>query len=118
MADIAAGRSSTNGIAFLISFEVVVAIIAFACSSPQTAEINIQSRGGTLMKWVHIGEALSVAVIAIAAMIDRGHRAPILAGGAIAIGSSEALYQYAKASGLRNPGPGTEGQKPAGRWGG
>ena len=116
MADIASGRTGSNGVAFLIAFEVVVAIIAFACSSPQTAEINIQTRAGTLMKWVHIGEALSVGVILAAAVIDRGHRGPILAGGTVAIISSEALYQYAKASGLRKPGPGTEGQGQGRRW--
>jgi hypothetical protein len=118
MADIASARGGTDAIAFLIAAEVVYAIIAFACSSPQTAEINIQSRAGTLMKWVHIGEALSVVFIAAAALIDRGHRAPIIAGGAVALASSEALYSYAKHSGLKNPGPGTEGQSAAtGRWG-
>lgn len=109
MADVAAGRSATDSLAFMLAYELVVAIIAFACSSPQTAEINIQTRGQTLMKWVRIGEVLSAVVIAAAALIDHGHRAAILAGGAAAIASSEALYRHAAAAGMASPGPMTEG---------
>ncbi|MHB1595400.1 MAG: hypothetical protein ACYCO9_16455 [Streptosporangiaceae bacterium] len=118
MADVASGRASA-GVAFLVSAGIVYEIIAFACSSPQTAEINIQTRASTLMKWVHIGESLGVVLVIVAAIVDRKNRVPIIAGGAVAITSSEVLYQYAKASGLKRPGPGTEGQSQAatGRWG-
>lgn len=105
----AGGAGSGNGVPFLVSAGIVYEIIAFACSSPQTAEINIKSRGETLMKWVHIGEALGAAFVILAAFMDeKGHEAPILAGGALAIAASELLYRHAKASGLAKPGPGTE----------
>lgn len=98
------------GVAFLVAAGIVFEIIAFACSSPQTAEINIGTRGDTLMKWVHLGEALGAAFVILAVLIDREHARPIVAGGATAIFSSEIFYRHAKASGLRNGGPGTEGQ--------
>jgi hypothetical protein len=102
------GVSDSNGVAFLVSAGIVFEIIAFACSSPQTAEINIKTRGGTLMKWVHLGEALGAAFVVVAAVIDRRHRRAILAGGAVAIVSSEAFYRHAAKSGMQNPGPMTE----------
>jgi hypothetical protein len=104
----AAGRRGRGGIAFLVAAGIVFEIIAFACSSPQTAEINIRSRGDTLMKWVHLGELLGVAFVIAAAMVEPDQTKPILAGGAAAILSSEVFYRYAKRSGLAKPGPGTE----------
>ena len=100
--------SGANGIAFVVSAGVVYEIIAFSCSSPQTAEINIRKRGDTLMKWVHLGQGLSVALIAIAAVWDRKMSLPIIAGGAFGMASAEIFYQYAKKSGLEKPGPETE----------
>lgn len=97
-----------TGIAFLVSAGIVFEIIAYSCSSPQTTEININERGDTLMKWVHIGQVQSVIFILVAAGIDKKHRVPILAGGVTAMGISEGLYMYAKQSGQRNPGPPTE----------
>jgi hypothetical protein len=109
MADMASATGDTgNGVAFLVSAGIVYEIIAFACSSPQTAEINIRTRGGTLMKWVHLGEALGVAFVVVAGMIDPKHRAAIWIGGAVAIAASETMYRHAAVSGMRNPGPGTE----------
>jgi hypothetical protein len=100
--------SGSDGVAFLVSAGIVFEIIAFACSSPQTAEINIKTRGDTLMKWVHLGEALGAAFVLIAAAIDRRHRKAIIAGGIVAIISSESFYRHAKESGMSNPGPMTE----------
>jgi hypothetical protein len=109
MADISASAGTNNqGVAFLVASGIVFEIIAFACSSPQTAEINITTRGGTLMKWVHLGEALGAAFVVAAALIDRKHAAPILFGGAVAIASSEVFYRHAKRAGLANPGASTE----------
>lgn len=103
------GAGSGNGVPFLVSAGIVFEIIAFACSSPQTAEINIKTRGDTLMKWVRLGEGLGAAfVIAAAIMDDKGHEGAILAGGAFAILASEIFYRHAKTSGLAKPGPGTE----------
>lgn len=100
--------AGSDGVAFLVSSGIVFEIIAFACSSPQTAEINIHTRGDTLMKWVHLGELLGAGFVLLASMIDKRHRGAILAGGIIAIASSEAFYRHAKQSGLSKPGPMTE----------
>src|ERR1035437_7968352 len=80
-----AGQTPTNtssGIAFLVSSGIVYEIVAAACSSPQTTEINASTRADTLMKWVHLGLAQAVVFVVAAAMIDRKHAAPILTGGA------------------------------------
>ena len=109
MADASAMQGSgSNGIAFLVAGGLVYEIIAFACSSPQTAEINIKTRGDTLMKWVHLGQALAAVTITIAAIVDRKHRAAIIAGGVFAMASAEAFYIHAKQSGEAKPGPVTE----------
>jgi ABC-type enterochelin transport system permease subunit len=105
---LALGADDSFGVAFLVAGGIVYEIIAFACSSPQTAEINIRKRGGTLMKWVHLGQALALAFIIFAAICDRRHRTPIILGGLFAMGSAEAFYMYAKKSGLEKPGPETE----------
>lgn len=106
---IALGGDNGNGVAFIVSFGVVAEIVAMCCSSPQTAELNIRERAETLMKWVHIGQALSAALIVAAAAIDRKHRVAILAGGIAAMVTVEALYAHAKQAGLAAPDqPGTE----------
>jgi hypothetical protein len=103
--------SGGNGVAFLVAGGLVYEIIAFACSSPQTAEMNIKKRAPTLMKWVHLGQALAAVTVIIAAVVDPGHRGAIIAGGLFASVSAEAFYMHAKASGLANPGPATEEYK-------
>ena len=104
----ATGSAGNGGVAFLVSAGIVFEIIAFACSSPQTAEINIKTRGKTLMKWVRLGEGLGAVFVVIAATIDKKHRGAIVSGGAFAIASSEAFYRHAAASGMAKPGPSTE----------
>lgn len=104
----AAAGAGNGGVAFLVSAGIVFEIIAFACSSPQTAEINIKTRGDTLMKWVHLGEGLGAGFVVLAAVIDKKHRGAILAGGAFALASSEAFYRHAAKSGMEKPGPSTE----------
>jgi uncharacterized membrane protein len=118
VADIARADASA-GVAFLVSAGVVYEIIAAACSSPQTCEINASTRAGTLMKWVHIGLVQAAVLVVVAAWLDQARRGPILAGGTAAGVIMYGSYLYARACGLRNPGPGTEGQqtRPAGlRW--
>ncbi len=102
--------SSSNGVPFLVSAGIVYEIIAAACSSPQTAEINASSRAETLMKWVHIGLAESVLFVAIAAWVDPGHAPAIVAGGGMAAGIMYWSYWHAKRCGLASTEPGTEGQ--------
>lgn len=94
------GAGGGFGVPFLVAGGLVYEIIAFACSSPQTAEINISKRAGTLMKWVHLGQALAAVTIAFAAYIDPAHRKAILAGGVFAMASAEGFYMHAKQAGL------------------
>lgn len=108
----ASAVSAGDGVAFLVSYGIVAEIIAKACSSPQTTELNKQ-RADTLMKWVNIGVAESVAVIIIAAWIDskvagKNHTAAILSGGVLAIVVTYGEYMYAKRSSLKSNEPGTE----------
>lgn len=96
------------GIAILVSAGIVFEIIAYSCSSPQTTELNAETRAPTLMKWVHIGQVQSAGFLFIAAAVDKEHRVPILIGGGSAMLISEGLYLHAKQAGLANPGPPTE----------
>jgi len=102
------GKGTSFGVAFLVSYGISAEVLAKDVSSPQTAELNIRKRAATLMKWVHLGQVESAAVIIIAAAIDKPHRIPILAGGFLGMAVSECEYLYAKKSGLENPGPPTE----------
>jgi len=104
------GNDSGNAVPFLVSAGIVYEIIAAACSSPQTTEINADTRSETLMKWVHIGLVQSAAFVGIAVMIDRRHALAILAGGGLAAGIMYGSYIHAKAAGLGSNAPGTEGQ--------
>jgi hypothetical protein len=104
----ASAARAGNGIAFLVSAGIVYEIIAAACSSPQTTEINAAVRADTLMKWVHLGAGQAALFILIAAWIDRKHRVAILSGGGVAVGLMYAQYIHAKQAGLKNGGPPTE----------
>ena len=99
---------NSGGVAFLVSAGVMYEIIAAACSSPQTTELNAASRADTLMKWVNLGILQGVAFVAAAAIYDRQHRLPILAGGGAAAVLLYLQYTHAKRSGLANGGPPTE----------
>lgn len=101
-------RDNSTGIAFLVSAGIVYEIIAAACSSPQTTEINASTRAGTLMKWVYLGLAQSAVFIAAAAYFDKGHRVPIVAGGVTAGLLMWAQYMHAREAGLSSNKPGTE----------
>jgi hypothetical protein len=100
--------SGSEGVAFLVSAGIVYEIIAAACSSPQTTEINAKSRSGTLMKWVHIGIVQAALFVVIAALIDKKRSRPILAGGFLAGALMYGQYVHAKGAGLRSDEPGTE----------
>ena len=96
------------GVAFLVSAGIMAEIIAKACSSPQTLEINAKRRAPTLMKWVMIGTIEGLALVFIAAICDEKYRAPILLGGLLEAGITWFEYAHGKASGLRSMEPGTE----------
>jgi hypothetical protein len=106
MADLELGGSW--GVAFLVSAGIVAEIIAKACSSPQTVEINASTRAPTLMKWVSVGIVEAVALVTVAAVVDRKYRAPIILGGATEVLITWLEYLHGKRSGLRSTEPGTE----------
>lgn len=115
MADLTATHSGT-GIAFLVSAGIVYEIIAAACSSPQTTEINAGSRANTLMKWVYIGLIQSAFFIGLAATFDRKNCKAIILGGATAGLLMWAQYVHARNAGLNSNEPGTEPIISSGRW--
>lgn len=100
--------SSSAGVAFLVSAGIVYEIIAAACSSPQTTEINASTRADTLMKWVYVGLAQAALFVFAAAMFDKTHRFPILLGGGAAGVLMWAQYAHAKDAGLKSNKTGTE----------
>jgi hypothetical protein len=108
MADVSTALSGGDGVAFLVSAGIVYEIIAAACSSPQTTEINASRRAGTLMKWVNIGVGQAAIFIVLAAYIDRKHAPAILGGGGLAAVLMYGQYVHAKRAGLASAGPGTE----------
>jgi uncharacterized membrane protein len=100
--------SEDKGVAFLVSAGIVYEIIAAACSSPQTTEINADTRADTLMKWVHLGLAQAVLFVAAAAAIDKENRGAIILGGATAGALMYGQYSHAKRAGLASAEPPTE----------
>lgn len=100
--------SSSNGVAFLVSAGIVYEIIAAACSSPQTTEINASSRADTLMKWVYLGLVQAAVFVVAAAAFDKSHRTAIVVGGGLAGVLMWAQYAHAKQAGLKSNKPGTE----------
>lgn len=98
----------SNGIAFLVSAGIVYEIIAAACSSPQTTEINAGKRATTLMKWVYLGIGQAAIFIIAAAVLDKSHWKPIIFGGLLAAVLMYGQYWHARDAGTKNPGPSTE----------
>jgi hypothetical protein len=86
-------------------------VIAAACSSPQTTEINAGARAETLMKWVYIGigqAALFTAIGTAAEVADGNSPWPPLIGFGLAASLMWVSYAHAKQSGLESDEPGTE----------
>lgn len=97
-----------SGIAILVSAGIVYEIIAAACSSPQTTEINFGKRGPTLMKWVYIGEGQAVIFVGLAALFDRKYAKEYILGGLLAGGIMHGSYMHAAYAGANSPEDGTE----------
>ena len=106
-ADFATGGGS-QGVAFLVSAGIVYEIIAAACSSPQTTEINAGTRAPTLMKWVNVGLVQAAGFVLIAAAIDTKNAGAIVTGGLLAGGLMYGQYRHAMKAGLASCEPGTE----------
>lgn len=100
--------SGSTGVAFLVSAGIVYEIVAAACSSPQTCEINAGSRAETLMKWVHIGLGQAALFVIAAAIVDKRNSGAILAGGVVAGVLMYVQYVHARTAGLRSDLPATE----------
>jgi hypothetical protein len=100
--------SGSPGVAFLIAATMMADIIAKACSSPQTAELNAGARAPTLMKWVSVGLIEALVLLAIAALIDEKYRIWIVLGGLLEAAITWVEYAHAKRSGLDSSEPGTE----------
>jgi hypothetical protein len=98
---------SSKAITFMVSAGLVYEIIAAACSSPQTTELNAAARADTLMKWVLIGMVQAGVFVAIAAAMDED-KWPALLGGMLAGAMMWVSYAHAKSAGLKNGGPTTE----------
>jgi hypothetical protein len=99
---------ASPGVAFLVSAGIMAEIVAKACSSPQTVEINAHTRAETLMKWVNVGLIEGAALVIYAAVIDPGNRAPILMGAIFEGVITLVEYVHAKRSGLASAAPATE----------
>jgi hypothetical protein len=107
MADMGALGNGNNSVEFMVAAGLVFEIIAAACSSPQTTELNAEARSDTLMKWVIIGMVMSAVFVLIAAGMSR-QRWPALLGGGMAGAMMWTAYSHAKSAGLKNGGPPTE----------
>jgi hypothetical protein len=105
---IAGNADAGFGVAFLVSAGIVAELIAKACSSPQTTELNAGSRAPTLMKWVNVGALESILFVSAAALFDPRHRVPIILGGAAELAITYAEYLHARSAGLASDLPGTE----------
>ena len=102
------GTRALAGIAFLSGALAMADIIAKACSSPQTTEINAGARAGTLMKWVHVGLVEGAVLVGLAAIISPEVGAAFIAGGTVEGIITYAQYKHARAAGLASSEPGTE----------
>lgn len=106
MADIGA-IGADAAVTFMVSAGLVYEVVAAACSSPQTTEINAGARADTLMKWVWLGLGQAAFFVAIAAAISPAPKAALAGGGAAAV-MMLLSYQHAKSAGLASDKPGTE----------
>lgn len=108
MADMVAALKGANGVAFLVACGLTYEVVAAACSSPQTTEINAGARSSTLMKWVYLGLGQAALLLLIAAALDPEHKWAILGGGGIAGVLMWLSYMHARSAGLKSCAPGTE----------
>lgn len=107
MADVAALGTGNSSVEFMVAAGLVFEIIAAACSSPQTTEINADKRADSLMKWVIIGMGMSAVFVLIAAFMSKDKWPPLFGGG-LAGAMMWCAYAHAKAAGLKSNAPGTE----------
>jgi hypothetical protein len=107
MAELGRALDGDAALTFLVSGGLVYEIVAAACSSPQTTEINADTRADTLMKWVFIGLAQAALFVGIAAWISDEPKA-VIGGGLLGGGLLLGQYMHAKQAGLASNAPSTE----------
>lgn len=94
------GNAALVGIFGALTYDIVAA----ACSSPQTTQLNAGERAETLMWWVHAGLA-QAAVFTLLGVALQAHEGkpvwPPLLGSGIGGGLMYASYVHAKKEGLR-----------------
>jgi hypothetical protein len=108
VADLREALGGDGAVTFLVSAGLVYEVVAAACSSPQTTEINADKRADTLMKWVYLGLAQSALLIGAGAVMSKRPDAVIAGGGSAAL-LMYLSYVHARAAGLRSSACGTEG---------
>jgi len=107
MADMSLLSNGNSSVEFMVAAGLVFEIIAAACSSPQTTELNAAARAETLIKWVTIGMVMAAVFVLIAAAMSRD-KWPALLGGGLAGVMMWCAYTHAKSAGLKSCEPGTE----------
>lgn len=97
----------SSAISVAVAAELVFAIIAAFCSSPQTAHLNAKDRAGTLMLWVSLGTGAAILFTAVLVILD-SRRWPPLLGAGMALAVMWCAYKYAIRWGLQSNEPPTE----------
>lgn len=94
--------------AALLGIYATLALDAYSafCSSPQTTEININTREDSLMYWVKWGGGFAI-VAGGAATVISGEPWPIIGAGTVAL-IFWLLYKHAAKRGKESCEPGTE----------
>jgi hypothetical protein len=94
--------------AALIGIYATLALDSYSafCSSPQTTEINIDTREDSLMYWVKMGGAFGIGAGVLATMIS-GEPWPLIGATTVSV-LLWLMYKHAATRGRKNPGPSTE----------
>jgi hypothetical protein len=100
--------SPVAGIAFLVAAGSMAEFIAKACSSPQTTELNADSRAPTLMKWVNLGVAEGIVMTGVAFYLSPEVGGAFIMGAGLELAITYAEYLHARRAGLASSAPGTE----------
>src|SRR5262249_25887290 len=96
------------GIAFLVSAGIVAEIVAKPCGSPQTTELNADTRAPHPMKGGLIGMREAAGLVIAAPYLARSTRIPILLGGAAEPATTYAEYLHGRQAGRQSAMPGRE----------
>src|SRR3974390_1652959 len=107
MAALGAMVGGLDAVTFMVSAGLVFEIVAAACSSPQTAQINADRRSETLMFWVKAGLATAGFFVVLAAVWLKGGKSALIGGGLAGL-IMWFMYAYANKAGLASAEAGTE----------